>query len=193
MWVGNTTQIEEDTKERMSNLMQAIGAEVPYIRVQQECEPDDFKGYFKKGISYVESVTLKKQVNLRDANYPTRLFHVKGRRHPRVSLVEVSYASLNSGDVFILDDDNTIYQWNGKTSSRMEKGKALDLTTRLRDERMNRIKCEIVVMKESMESEEFWQVLGGEGPVSSADRFRLSPTSFHKKKNKREIKIYPCS
>eukprot|EP01126_Amoeba_proteus_P060011 TRINITY_DN789_c0_g1_i2.p1 TRINITY_DN789_c0_g1~~TRINITY_DN789_c0_g1_i2.p1 ORF type:complete len:892 (-),score=219.66 TRINITY_DN789_c0_g1_i2:185-2860(-) len=170
MWVGNATQIEEDTKERMSNLMQAIGAEVPYIRVQQECEPDDFKGYFKKGISYVESVTLKKQVNLRDANYPTRLFHVKGRRHPRVSLVEVSYASLNSGDVFILDDDNTIYQWNGKTSSRMEKGKALDLTTRLRDERMNRIKCEIVVMKEGMESEEFWQVLGGEGPVSSADR-----------------------
>jgi hypothetical protein len=64
---------------------------------------------------------LKKQINLRDGDYPTRLYQLKGRRHIRLSLVEISSKSLNAGDVFILDDDSTIYQWNGKNASRMEK------------------------------------------------------------------------
>lgn len=44
----------------------------------------------------------------------------------------VSVQSLNSGDVFLLDYNNIIYQWMGKSCNRMEKGKALDLTTRMR-------------------------------------------------------------
>lgn len=66
-------------------------------------------------------MALRKQINLRDGDYPTRLYQLKGRRNIRLSLVDISYKSLNSGDVFILDDDNTIYQWNGKVASRMEK------------------------------------------------------------------------
>jgi hypothetical protein len=39
----------------------------------------------------------------------------------------VSHASLNSGDVFILDAGLTLYQWNGKDSNKYEKAKALDV------------------------------------------------------------------
>jgi hypothetical protein len=35
---------------------------------------------------------------------------------------------------------------------------------------MNRLKAEIVVMKEGMESEEFWKLLGGKGPVAPATK-----------------------
>ncbi len=39
----------------------------------------------------------------------------------------VSHASLNSGDVFILDAGLKLYQWNGKDSNKYEKAKALDV------------------------------------------------------------------
>jgi hypothetical protein len=75
--------------------------------------------------------------------------------------VPVSSASLNKGDVFILQTDNVIYQWNGtikllcfllhyiivstgSLAGRMEKAKALDLTVRLRDE--GAAKARIVVL-----------------------------------------------
>lgn len=79
--------------------------------------------YHYSTVRYVEPLALKKQINLRDGDYPTRLYQLKGRRNIRLSLVEISSKSLNSGDVFILDDDHTIYQWNGKQASRMEKVK----------------------------------------------------------------------
>eukprot|EP01127_Copromyxa_protea_P006780 TRINITY_DN16767_c0_g1_i1.p1 TRINITY_DN16767_c0_g1~~TRINITY_DN16767_c0_g1_i1.p1 ORF type:complete len:856 (-),score=218.45 TRINITY_DN16767_c0_g1_i1:48-2615(-) len=167
LWVGKTTQVEDFANEKVDDLVASIG-ECSRTRESQENESKEFHGYFKQGIQYVEPLSLKKQINLRDGDYPTRLYKLKGRRNIRLSLVEISPNALNSGDVFILDDDSTIYQWNGKAASRMEKGKALDLTTRLRDERMNRLKAEIVVMKEGMESEEFWKILGGKGVVAPA-------------------------
>lgn len=64
------------------------------------------------------------------------------------------------------------FETNGQIrKSHFFQGKALDLTTRLRDERMNRLKAEIVVMKEGMESEEFWRVMGGKGPIAPATEY----------------------
>ena len=73
----------------------------------------------------------------------------------------VSAEYLNSGDVFVLDDNVKIWQWNGKKCNRMEKGKALDFTTRMRDERMNRVKADVIILQEGSEPDEFWQLLGG--------------------------------
>jgi len=58
----------------------------------------------------------------RDA-YETRLLHLKGKRTVRVSEVPVTSASLNSGDVFILDQGLSIYVYEGKSANRMEKQK----------------------------------------------------------------------
>ncbi|XP_049848305.1 villin-1-like [Schistocerca gregaria] len=63
------------------------------------------------------------------------LVQIKGRRHLVVRQVELSVASLNEGDVFVLmDGKRGIFQWNGSKANRIEKGKGLDLTRSLRDE-----------------------------------------------------------
>ena len=48
--------------------------------------------------------------------------------------VEVKAASLNSGDVFILDAGRAIFQWNGKTASNVERIKAMEVTKQIRDQ-----------------------------------------------------------
>jgi hypothetical protein len=59
------------------------------------------------------------------ANTLTRA--AQGKRQVRANQVAVSHASLNSGDVFILDAGLKLYQWNGKGSNKYERAKALDV------------------------------------------------------------------
>jgi hypothetical protein len=42
---------------------------------------------------------------------------------------------MNSGDVFLLDTGEVIYQWNGAQSSRKEKAAALEMSTKIKSER----------------------------------------------------------
>lgn len=46
--------------------------------------------------------------------------------------------SLNSGDAFVLDANNKIFVWSGKEAHRLEKAKALDVATALRDDRQGK-------------------------------------------------------
>lgn len=50
--------------------------------------------------------------------YRTRLLMVKGKRTVRVKEVPVSIASLNRGDVFILDVGLTIFVFEGPTANK---------------------------------------------------------------------------
>jgi hypothetical protein len=98
------------------------------------------------------------------------LFAHKGRRAIRVREVPLSHTSLNSGDVFVLDDDKTIYVWNGSAASRMEKAKGVEVAIHIKDdERFTR--ATIVVLEENKDADgcgTFWEALGGKGPVKSA-------------------------
>lgn len=60
-----------------------------------------------------------------------------------VKQIEVSNQNLNEGDVFILDNEKKLYQFIGGKAPKAKVGKAMDITTRLRDERMVRIKAEM--------------------------------------------------
>jgi len=84
----------------------------------------------------------------------------------RVSEVELSYKSLNSGDAFILDNGTTLYQWHGSKVGVSEKGKATQLSSAIHDEREG--KAKVVVVDEGREPEEFWKVLGEKGPIAAA-------------------------
>ena len=66
--------------------------------------------------------------------YETRLLQVKGRRNIRVQQTKLSWASMNSGDVFILDGGLTIWVWLGSQSGRLERMKGFDVARRIRDE-----------------------------------------------------------
>ena len=50
----------------------------------------------------------------------------------RVTSVPLTGDSLNEGDVFVLDTGNLLMQWNGKSSSKKERAKALQVS-RARD------------------------------------------------------------
>ena len=65
-----------------------------------------------------------------------RLLHVRGRRHFRVRhLAKAEASALNEGDVFVLDAGSTLYQWNGRASSKKERACALELCRGLRQRR----------------------------------------------------------
>lgn len=195
LWVGKTSTQEAFATERADELDAKIAAEggVTRTREVQEHESDYFQSLFKfkGGIQYVEPVVLSAQVNLRDEEQKTKLYHLKGRRNVRVKQVDVSSKNLNSGDVFVLDANDVIYQWNGSKASRMEKAKALDLTVRLRDERMNRLKASVVLLEEGAEEDKFWTALGGKGPIASADEG--GDDAEFEKASTEEVKLFKVS
>jgi len=102
---------------------------------------------------------------------PPHLYHVKGRRRVFIREVEISYESLNSGDVFILDGgDRVLYMWNGKKANRIEKGSALDFAKKIKDKHYFG-NAQIQTLEEGKNDsacKPFWELLGT-GPITSAE------------------------
>jgi hypothetical protein len=114
------------------------GSPVQHREVQGH-ESDKFLSYFKGGIEYIPGGVESGFTKVVRDVYETRLLQCKGSRSIRVTPVPVSHKSLNSGDVFVLDAGLKVWQWNGKEANKMEKAKALDVTTAIKnDERGGR-------------------------------------------------------
>jgi len=108
--------------------------------------------------------------------YRPRLLHIKGTiKRTVVREVPLHHKSLNSGDVFILDNGLKVYQFQGKGASGGEKSKSGQLAQGIDDERGSKV--EKIVLEEAEESkatgkekalwDTFWQLLGGKGPVAA--------------------------
>jgi len=98
--------------------------------------------------------------------YKPRLFQVKGKgSHIAIHEVSLLRDSLNSGDVFILDTGKKIFQWNGSSSSGVEKNKASTLANHIANDHGGHL----TVLDEDDDNDDFWSVLGGKGPIKSAD------------------------
>ena len=102
------------------------------------------------------------------------LIQVKGRRNVRSWVVEKSSASLNSGDVFILDAGDTIFQWNGRKCNRLERSKGVDIAARLKRARGGRARVVVIdegagADDEPEEASAFWAELGARDAVQSAE------------------------
>ena len=101
---------------------------------------------------------------VRDA-YEPRLLHLKGAKSVRVSVVPLSSRSLNAGDVFVLDLGLSLIQWNGAECNRKEKAKGLDVCADIRGNERGG-KATITTCDQGSEPDEFWEALGGRGPVA---------------------------
>eukprot|EP01105_Mastigella_eilhardi_P018908 TRINITY_DN4414_c0_g1_i1.p1 TRINITY_DN4414_c0_g1~~TRINITY_DN4414_c0_g1_i1.p1 ORF type:complete len:2036 (-),score=696.95 TRINITY_DN4414_c0_g1_i1:86-6193(-) len=100
-----------------------------------------------------------------------KLIQLKGRRRIRTNVVETCARSLNSGDVFVLDAVDRIYQWNGAKCNRMERTKGVDVTQKLNRVRGGRAKI-ITLDEEDVDHPElqtFWRDLGGKGEIQTAE------------------------
>ncbi|KAM7080883.1 macrophage-capping protein isoform 2-T2 [Ciconia maguari] len=131
-------------------------------REVQGNESDVFMEYFPRGVTYQEG-------GVDSAFKPTRpgtgagpvrkLYQVKGRKNIRASERGLSWASFNTGDCFILDLGETLFVWCGARCNVLERSRAQELATAIRDgERGGKARLEIVADGE--EPPEMLQVLG---------------------------------
>jgi len=104
---------------------------------------------------------------LNQKNINQDFFTLKERKKVRVTQVDLNCSSLNSGDVFILDNGLSVFQWNGKKAGPQEKQKGAQLCRAICDERKG--KAKVNVLEEGDKDAMFWKVLGGEGAVKSAE------------------------
>lgn len=81
--------------------------------------------------------------------------------------MDLTYKSLNSGDVFILDAGKDIIQWNGSKAGILEKAKGAEVSQAIEDEREGHAANRVV--DENAEDDLFWKHLGGKGPIASAE------------------------
>jgi len=130
---------------------------------EQMYEGEKFLSYFRKtGVEYLPGGI---ESGFNDVTKPkpftARLMQVKGERFPRVFNVDMVADSVNEGDVFLLDKNEIIYFWPGKSCGVTEKVKALEVANNIRKSERH-CKCEIVYPREDATlDKEFWDNLGG--------------------------------
>lgn len=80
----------------------------------------------------------------------------------RVAQVPLEGSSLNNGDVFVLDNGLTIYQFNAPNSNVSERRRAMEIVEQdIRPERNGMPDVTILDGAEVFECEAFWELLGG--------------------------------
>jgi gelsolin len=172
-WLGaSTTQDEAGTAAyKTVELDTLLGGLPVQHREIEEHESELFLSYFasKGGIRILEGGIESGFNHVKPVEYKPRLLHLKGKKYVRVVQVPLARSSLNSGDVFILDNGLKIYQWNGAKAGGAEKSRASQLSRSIDDERGG--KPTVTVFSEGdKDAKEFWSLLeGGEGSVASAE------------------------
>lgn len=116
------------------------------------------------------SVALKSAADHKDDQSATYLLLVKGRRHVQTRLVEPAYASVNSGDCYVLVTPTDVVQFVGRYSNVIERAKCADVAGRVvakRDLGCARAAGVHVVEEEKLgtdsfygPSKRFWAALG---------------------------------
>ena len=93
------------------------------------------KAALKTG-SFAKPKAIPAAATKREAELETRLFQIKGRKgHLLMTQVPLSRASMNTGDVFVLDAPEAVYQWNGSSANDDEVERGVTLCRTLMSER----------------------------------------------------------
>ncbi|KAG0480442.1 hypothetical protein HPP92_011300 [Vanilla planifolia] len=141
----------------------ALGGRAVQYRELQGHESDKFLSYFKPFIIPLEGGVSSGFKTPNEDNFETRLYICRGRRVVRLKQVLFARSSLNHDDVFILDTEHKIYQFNGANSNIQERAKALEVVQYLKDE-YHKGKYDGKLKAES-DSGEFWVRFGGFAPL----------------------------
>lgn len=160
-------------------------------REVQGHESDLFLSHFPKGIRILDGgyeSTKWHHVTPGGDDTPgvVHLLHVRGNgRHVTATEVAATADSLNSGDVFILDDEKThIIIWFGSSSSPFEKSKASEIAETIETERASKARSVTIDEDQSgADADTFWQLLGGKKkPKSASEAFKTRALPFAEKK-----------
>lgn len=175
-WLGEETSQDEagTAAYKTVELDDKLGGAPVQHREIQGHESSRFLGYFPENTIEVLKGGVDSGFNhVEPEKYDPRLLHVKGtRRNVRVTQVEMSRDSMNSGDVFIMDLGLQIIQWNGKKASLYEKMRAGQMVRAIRDERKGLPEATMHEQDSDDGDEEmqlFWSKVGGQGEVKDAE------------------------
>jgi len=168
-WLGTyTTQDEAGTAAyKTVELDDRLGGAPIQYREVQGYESERFLSYFKGNFRVLEGGVETGFHHVEAEKYTPRLLHLKGKRHIRVFEVPLRRESLNSGDVFVLDAGNVVIQWNGSKAGVLEKNKGNELLSAIEGEREH-VKLTRRVISEADDDADFWNFLGGKGPIADA-------------------------
>lgn len=185
-WLGqHTTQDEAGTAAYKTVELDTVLGGLPIqFREVQGSESDEFLKLFKPAFITAQGGIDSAFHHQKPTEYKPRLMQVKGKRkNVAVMQVKLSRDSLNDGDVFILGESNkfssasllivwldnglSIFQWNGTKAGVFEKRKANEVCSYIRDSRSSKPK--VTVLDGTEKNDAFWNVIGGYGPVKSAD------------------------
>jgi gelsolin len=196
-WIGSeSTQDEYGTAAiKAVELDDALGGGPVQHREVEGFESENFLALFPGNCIQLLDGGVESGFNhVEPEEYVPRLLHLKGTANSvRVQQAPMVRASLNSGDVFVLDAGLRIWQLNGGGSSGHERIKAAQLCRALNDERSGR--PEVIVIDESAASDaaDFWALLGGAGPIATAAEGGDDATAAIKEGTKRLYRLSDAS
>lgn len=163
-WLGAESSQDEQgiAAYKTVELDDSLGGGPVQYREVQGSESQLFLSYFKNsgGVEYLPGGVDSGFRKVERDVYETRLLHLKGKRTVRVTPVPVDRASLNKGDVFILDAGLQIYVFNGPTSNSAERAKGVEVAAHIKDDERGG-RAQIVLLSEDPRNEAFWSQLGG--------------------------------
>jgi gelsolin len=172
-WLGRTTSQDEagTAAYKTVELDDFLGGGPVQHREVEAKESSLFCSYFANtgGIRLLEGGVASGFNHVTPTEYRPRLLHLKGRKNIRVTEMEISYASLNSGDVFILDNGLNIYQWQGKKAGKNEIARAGQLCRALDDERKGKPEVHVFRQGDSDEKD-FFQFFPQDGDKTIKDQ-----------------------
>ncbi|KAK9128758.1 hypothetical protein Syun_017555 [Stephania yunnanensis] len=170
-WIGkDTSQDEAGTAAiKTVELDAVLGGRAVQHREIQGHESDKFLSYFKPCIIPLEGGVASGFKKVEEDVFETRLYVCKGKRVVRLKQVPFARSSLNHDDVFILDTDNKIYQFNGANSNIQERAKALEVIQYFKD-KYHEGMCEVAIVEDGKlqtesDSGAFWVLFGGFAPI----------------------------
>jgi gelsolin len=130
-------------------------------REVQGYESELFRNYFKQGLTILEGGAETGFHHVKPTEYKPRLLHFSGQKQQiYVHEVPLVKERLDHKDVFILDLGLTLYQWNGKESSKEERFKAMQYLGLIRSERP-KAEAETLEDESTPESHKFYTSLTG--------------------------------
>ncbi|XP_020585776.1 villin-2-like [Phalaenopsis equestris] len=170
-WIGkDTSQDEAGTAAiKTIELDASLGGRAVQHRELQGHESDKFLSYFKPCIIPLEGGVASGFKKPEEEKFESRLFVCRGKRVVRMKQVLFARSSLNHDDVFILDTENKIYQFNGANSNIQERAKSLEVIQYLKD-KYHEGKCDVAIIDDGKlvaesDSGEFWVLFGGFAPI----------------------------
>jgi len=168
-WLGQETSQDEagTAAYKTVELDDVLGGAPVQHREVQGFESQLFLSYFPK-LQLLAGGVDSGFRHVEQQQYRARLLQIKGiKENTIIRELPLKVESLNSGDVFILDSGQTIFQFNGSKSNLSEKVKAAEFAQALSGERPQ---AQLNTFEEGTESPEFWKILGGKAPILSEDK-----------------------